>query len=258
MPGLAKTTQFMLGSATVMLGVPAEIDDFKPDTHSIGLVKNFQINAEPQTTDLTQGVQNTLVFSQVTANPIRASMEVFEYTAKNLNFALGLDGSAVVPTTALGAIASPSAGASADITLGVGEGTNFANGDWITIEGAVGSEDFIYTRQILSKASDVLTLSVALVPVIPAGAVVKKVNVVDIGSKANQPFLAAKVVGQLANGESVILDIPKMKITRGFTLQFGTDDYGNLPFEFSIFDLVSGDPKFSQFGNIPVKLYKVS
>jgi len=207
MAGEAKTNAFMLGSATVMLGPQADLFTLAPSTHSIGLVKNFTTSSEPQYTDLTQGVKNTIVYSVMTSNRIRAQMEVYEYTSKNIAYALGLNGSAL---TAISASTTTTAATAA-------------------------------------VATNTLTLNAALPVALASGAVVQKVNPIDVGSTADQPFLSAKIVGQLADGTEVGLLLPKVRITAGFTLGFTTDNFGNLPMEFTCYDLTSDDPNYAVF-----------
>lgn len=90
--GSAKTESFNLGAATVMIGPKADVLDFTPEKHGIGLVKNFTFSSSDQYLDLTQGIRNTVVYSVKNGSDITASMEVYEYTSRNLAYALGLEG----------------------------------------------------------------------------------------------------------------------------------------------------------------------
>lgn len=257
MPLLSKTTNFMLGVATVMLGPTEDLWDLTPAEHSIGLVKNYQMTSEPAYTELTQGIKNTIVFSTMTSNPVRASMEVYEYTAKNLLYGLGLDGSAAAPNTVMGTTASEVDGSSTpedEVPLGTGEGSTFAQGDTVMID--VGADDNCIIRKVASIATDTLTLDKPVALVIPAGTKVYKVHAIDVGSKEEQPFLGAKIAGRLADGTPIVVLIPKVRITRGFTMAFGTENYGNLPFEFQVYDLVTTDDHYDDFGNIPARIYR--
>jgi len=245
MVGDAKTNSFMLGTATVMLGPQVDLFNLNPADHSIGLVKNFSMTSEPSYTDLTQGVKNQIVYSVMTSNVVKAQMEVYEYTSKNLTYALGLDGAAVAPTTVASTLAAAVVAADTSVTVQTGAGASFTVGDWIMIREA--ATDHIYVRQITNIVGDVLSFTHPLPKAIPAGGSVKVVNTVDIGSKADQPFHAAKIVGALANGDMVSILIPKVRVTNGFTLGFTTDNWGNLPFEFTVYDLVSSDPNYAEF-----------
>lgn len=243
MAGEAKTNAFMLGSATVMLGPQADLFTLAPSTHSIGLVKNFTTSSEPQYTDLTQGVKNTIVYSVMTSNRIRAQMEVYEYTSKNIAYALGLNGSALTAISA--STTTTAATAAAATSVVVASATGLTVGTWISIQ--EGTDDKIFFRQISAVATNTLTLNAALPVALASGAVVQKVNPIDVGSTADQPFLSAKIVGQLADGTEVGLLLPKVRITAGFTLGFTTDNFGNLPMEFTCYDLTSDDPNYAMF-----------
>jgi hypothetical protein len=334
MSGDAKTQAFALGTATVMIGPQANLYDLHPSMHSIGLVKNFQISSDPSYQRLTQGVKNTTVMSVLTSNQVRASMEVYEHTIKNLNYGLGLDGWAQDPTTYIAAVA-----AAAATSITVADGTNFNNGDtvsivkpdgtsfkavlsakagntftvtpavptgglnppggmsslnevgkvtmfrasstvstlgtgtpavpsttlvladaadfkandWISIQ--IGTDDKVLIRQIASKATNTLTLTRGIDQAIPVGAVVKRVFYGSIGSKTDQPFFAAKVVGTLADGSEMTILIPKLRISKGFALAFNSSDFGNLPFEFDIYDLVASDPFYTEFNGDQARVF---
>ena len=250
MAGEAKTSAFMLGTATVMIGAQSELFSLAPDTHSIGLVKNFTMTAEPGYTDLTQGVKNQIVYSVMTSNTVRAQMEVYEYTSKNISYALGLNGGALAAvTTATTLSAAYASGTSVTVT----SATGLAVGDYIQIQ--EGTDDKTFFRKITAIAANVLTLNASIPVAIANGSAVRKVNAVDIGSKTDQPFLSAKIVGSLADGTEIGILIPKIRITNGFTLGFVTDNYGNLPFEFTVYDLVSTDPNYSEFSGVQARLF---
>jgi len=250
MAGEAKTSAFMLGTATVMIGAQSDLFTLAHDTHSIGLVKNFTMTSEPGYTELTEGVKNQIVYSVMTSNVVKAQMEVYEHTSKNISYALGLNGSALAAqTTATTLSAAYSAGTSITVTSAAG----LTVGDYIQIQ--AGTDDKTFFRKITAIAANALTLNAAIPVAIANGSAVRKVNAIDIGSKKEQPFLSAKIVGSLADGTEIAIMIPKLRITNGFTLGFVTDNYGNLPFEFTVFDLVSTDPNYSEFRGVQAKLF---
>ena len=250
--GLAITNDFLLSTASVMIGAPEDLFDLNPAEHAIGLVKNVTLSAEPSYTELQQGVKGSTVFSVLTANPVKASMEVFEYTAKNLSYALGLDATGVAPFTAETTVGTIVAASPAVSVLPVVSATGFLAGNTILIQ-RDGGDDFVI-RKIVSIASNNITVDAPL-PSLAVGAKVSKVNAVDIGSKADQPFLAAKIAGKLANGEPIVILIPKLRITKGFNMAFTSDNYGNMPFEFTVYDLVSTDANFAYFGGAQARLF---
>jgi len=250
MAGLAKTNDFMLSTATVMLGAAEDLYNLNPLDHSIGLVKNFTMTSEPAYTELTQGVKNTIVFSVLTSNPVRATMEVYEYTSRNLGYSLGLENAENL--TALTIQTTTDAAVDGDVSpaefdLPVTSGTGFVVGDYIMIK-KDNLDDFVVRRIVGLTGSPVDTLVVdEALPDVPNGSVVLKVNAIGIGSKTEQPFYSAKVAGKLANGEEIVILIPKVRITRGFNLAFSSQDYANLPFEFTVYDLVNSDVFYSKF-----------
>lgn len=257
MAGEAKTDDFMLGTATVMVGPVDEVFDLNPTANSIGLVKNFQLTSSQTFATLTQGVKNTQVYNVHTGTDVRASMEVYEFTARNLSYAAGLGTTGVTAQTAEGALAGAQDGTATPVTslvLGTGEGANFAVNDYINIV-AGGSDDNIIVRRVTAVVADTITVHNNIVVSLPSGAVVRKVNSIRVGNKDSEnAFFSAKVVGKLVNQKDVVLLFPKIRITGGFTLQFQTNDYGNLPFEFSPLDLVNTDTHFAEFPNEQARL----
>lgn len=247
MAGEAKTTALMLGTATVMLGDPADLFDFAPSSHSIGLVKNFNLTVDQSYTELTQGVQNQVVFSVKTGNKVMATMEAYEYTGKNLTYALGMEGfSAAAEVTTSTTVVSATTTA-----LTVVSGTGITAGDYIKIQ--TGTNDQVFVRKVVSNITNVIT--VAALPSAPAaGATVAKMNVIPLSptSSCNDTFVAAKIVGTLADCSEVVILLPKVKVTKGFNLAFNSNDFQNMPLELTVYDLLSSDEHyeaFAEFGN---------
>jgi hypothetical protein len=251
MAGEAKSNKFMLGTATVMVGAQSDLFNLNPTDHSIGLVKNFTISGQPSYTELTQGVKNSVVYSVMTGNPVTATMEVYEHTAKNLAYGLGLDGSAMAPTTvATTTNADVAANVAGTKLIPCAAVTGFLVGDWIQAL-PVGPTDKVLVAKIKSIDATAKTITVqddhGFSYALASGSLVKKVNVVGIGSKSDQPFLSAKIVGNLADGTPVALLIPKIRVTGGFTLAFKSDSFGNLPYKFQPYDLTQADPFYDTF-----------
>jgi hypothetical protein len=246
MAGEALTNKFMLGSATVMIGPQADLMDLNPADHSLGLVKNFSVSGQPQFTDLRQGVKNQLVASVLTENTVRASMEVYEYTGRNLGYALTLDGADYPAPTVTSLVDTATTGSGAVVDVTAGDGANFTAGDYILLDGGA---DLVAVRKIASIATDALTVDIDINSVFLAGAAVSVVNSLDVGSVAEPDYFSMQVVGRAANNDPIVLLLPKVRITGGFTLAFGTDNFGNLPFEVTLFDKVSTDPLYADWAD---------
>lgn len=252
MNGNAKTDNFMLATATVMVGPQADLFNLNVDQHSLGLVKNFQVTSEPSYVELTQGVRNSIVYSVLNANAVRASMEVYEFTAANLGYALGLNGGSFTRGTVASTLDVVASVADTSVTVAVGAGANFNVGDWIMIR--EGTTENVAVRKVTSVSGDTISFAEPLAKSIPAGSDIRVMNAIDVGSKEKQPFLSAKVLGVLPNGDEVILLLPKLRISKGFTLSFSTNDFGNLPFEFTVYDLVANDPNYATMEGQMAKL----
>lgn len=246
MAGEAKTNAFMLGTATVMLGEPADLFSLTPAANSIGLVKNFSLTADSGYTELTQGTRNQVVFSVKTSNKIMATMEAYEYTGANLTYALGLEGYSASPavTTSTTVVASGSTALVINVLSAAAAG--LAPGDYISIQ--TGTQDNVLIRKIASLATNAVTLDVPL-PAAPTadGATVKQVNPIPIGSKTDDAILAAYIVGTIADGTEVAILLPKIRVTKGFNLAFNSNDFQNMPLEFTVYDLTPEDAHYARF-----------
>jgi hypothetical protein len=250
MAGEAKTTNFMLGDATLMIGNQADLFTLNPAAHSVGLVKNVALSVDNQYIELTQGVKNTIVDSQITQSTAKVTAEVFEATAKNFRYGLGLSGTGLTVTGVATNLFS-SAAAAATTAIVTGDVTSgYANGDWIEISEG---EDNVHIAKLSATPSvstnTTLTFAGYAIPTgvtFTTAAKVRKLAVTNVASVENQPYLSAKIVGKLANGEKVTIMIPKMRIVQGFNLGFTSTDYGNMPFEMTPYAQVSGDVNFSK------------
>jgi hypothetical protein len=239
-----------------MIGPQDDLYKLTPDEHSIGLVKNFQATSEPAYTELTQGVQNTIVYSVLTSNPVRCSMEVYEFNARTLKYGLGLDGStgadAQAPLTLKTAITTGGTAIVANATVD----PEYDAGDWVMVQDAAG--DKVHVGKLASDgvfSTNQVTLTLTAGTAMPTGlaypittTLVSRINRIAVGSKTAQPFFSAKVVATLPqDNRPIVILIPKLRITRGFTLAFNSDNFGNLPYEFTPYDLVSTDTFYSDF-----------
>ena len=255
--GAAKSNQFMLGEATVMIGPQADLYKLNPTTHSIGLVKNFQLMADFGYVELTQGVQNNPVHTTMNKSSLRSTFEVYEYTAKNLAYSMGLDGSSLTTNTVATTISGATTGSfgTPDTAIDLTSAVGFAVNDWIMIQGA--TDDEIYVDQITALVSTAATLAHGIPAVVASGSAVKKITRSALASSVDQPFLSMAAVGKMADGSQVKLVVPKIRITKGFNLHFDTKNYGNLPFEATVFRPVSTDPIYTGFETRAADMFSI-
>lgn len=248
MAGEAQSINFAAGAATIMVGNPADLRDFRPETHSLGLVKNVKIMAEASYIQLTQGIRNEVVHSIKTGEPVSMGAEIYEYNAKNWNYALGFSGYDVTVTPAVHyvttAVAATSLGTS---TFDVDAVAGFTVGDYVNVQ--VGdTSDSVIPRRITATTVTTVTFDAPIKnQAIPVGASIRKVNIIPVGRQSEQPFLAAKIVGTMADQVEVVIEIPKLRITKGFDLTFQTSDYANMPFEFTCYAQVPTDAQYARF-----------
>lgn len=254
--GLANTNRFMLGAATLLIGPQADLFNLTAASHSVGLIKNFTLTTEPSFVELTQGVKNTVVYSVMNGHAARVAAEMYEFTVKNLAYVAQMNGAALTPATnietTLSAGVTASSGSPAT-TFDVTSATGFAVGDWVLIQSPTNEADSV-VRKISAISTNTITTNPNIQRNLASGSIVRRVNFVEIGTKTEQPFFSAMVLGQLANGEEIALALPKVRITNGLNLAFQTNDYGNFPLELAIYDLVSTDPHYSQFGSTPAAI----
>ena len=242
MAGEALTTEFMLGTATVMLGAMGNLYDLRPENHAIGLVKGVKIKTDPQFKDLTQGLQNTTVFSLKTGSVSKINFDVYEYTTRNLSYALGLNPADLTANNPI-ITATTALAASSALSITVASATNFVVGQFLIIE--VGTR--VIARKITAINALVITFAGGLPVAVPSGSVVRVPQNLALAKKGVQPYLGCKIAGFTAEGNPVTFLIPKVRVTNGFELGFMTDDYASMPFELSVYDMVSTDALYSDF-----------
>jgi hypothetical protein len=189
MAGEAKSIDFLVGTATIMLGAQADLRDFRPESHSIGLVKNVKLMAEASYIELTQGIRNSVVHSIKTGEPVRASSEVYEFNASNWAYALGFNGYSVsqteLETTVTTAVASSPLGTD---TFDVAATAGYTVGDYVMVQ--VGYDDTVIPRKIIATTATTMQFDAPIKNVdIPVGAKIRRCLVVPVGRKSEQPFL---------------------------------------------------------------------
>jgi len=184
-------------------------------------------------------------------------MEAYEYTGKNLTYALGMEGfNAGDAITASSSIIGTPTPTTTGFTMSAAL-VGLAVGDYIKIQ--TGNNDQVLVRKVATITSAALTF-VDPLPAIPAeGATVSKMNVIPLGSSTacEDTFVAAKIVGTLADCSEVVLLLPKVKVTKGFNMAFNSNDFQNLPLELTVYDLLADDAHyaaFAEFGNASAML----
>jgi len=245
--GSANTGVFSLSEASIFIGPQADLYKLN-ESNRIGLTKSFNLKSDVGYVELTEGILNLVVDSQMNKSNLTSSFEVYEYTSKNLAYSLGLDGSTLSPTGAATTIPAGTTGTSEtpEMTVTVASPTGITAGKWVVIQGP--EQDQMYFDEVASVVTDAVTLTYG-VPETLASATMRVVNPIDLGSSKAQPYLSLKAVGQLTDGSPMGVLVPKLRITKGFALALTSKQHGNLPFETTVYRPVSTDPFFSDFSN---------
>lgn len=264
MPGTARTSNFLLSTATVMIGPQADLHNLNPAAHSVGLAKNFQLTFDPAYTELTQGITNSVVMSVRTSEALRASFEVYEYTLRNVAYAAGLDASGVAFDTTTGvnlSTAQITAAATAIVVSG-DQTLIYPVGTYFFIQ--AGTDDLVHIAKVSAVAfatgNTTITFTGFPVPTgvtFPIGSRVGRVRKVEVGSGVLfQPEMAAKVVGILPkNNEPFTILFPKIKVTRGLNIAFDSANFTNMPFEITTYAQTTTDPFYTEYNGASAVLF---
>lgn len=246
---------FAIGNATVMMA-PFATDVFSltPALHSIGMVKQVSVGMEADTIDLRHGIQQNLVDQKRAGVRTPVTFEGYEFTAQNLVRALGYSNTTIVRkhgtlATALAAAATTASVASApipgDATSGITAIGDIPAGSTLIIQKDSDSS-YVFPVRTSGAITGAGPYSVTLGSAVPTGMSfaigdeVWVVNELGIGSQKDTDFFGMKIAGTLSNYDvPVVIILPKVKVVRGFNLNFSETDYGNLPFEVSPFFLAA-------------------
>lgn len=267
MAGEARSDNFMLGTATVMMGRPEELYNLNPADHSVGLVKNFSLQNQTEKATLNQGVTNDEVFAVTVGSPVNGSFEMYEFTDQNLAYALSLDGSGISPTPGEAHETTGSvsfSGGTVTLSLVDGVGQDIQEQMYVSLR-SPSTDNIIVGRVIATTGLSSGTATSATVNVtipdaitsasIPAGTKVSVVTVLDLGSTDANEEYSMKVTGQLANGKWVTLLQPKIRVSSGLSMAFSTDNFNNMPFEFTPMKLLPNDDFYAEFKGRKGKLF---
>lgn len=254
-----KNNAFLLGEATLMMAPysdPLSVFELTPALHSLGMVRNVQLMEDSGKVELRKGIQQVLVDSKKSNVNITLTAEVFEFTAQNALYSLSRAGTAVAPkrgvlknaittgpTTTFVVNSAPLLGEASTGITAVGD---IPNGATVLIQHK-DMDDYVFIART-TAATTVATTDytvTATVPAgiqFPAGSYVWIVNEVPVGDLAEQDFFKVKIVGTLSNNRKpVALVLPKVKVMKGFQINFDEQNYTSMPFEFDPYLLTAAE-----------------
>jgi hypothetical protein len=269
-----KDNKFVIGNATVMLApFSADVFALNPDTHSVGMVKAVTITQEADQIMLKNGITQNTVDTQKSNVNMTTTFEGYEFSAKNLMYALGLQGSVVKRlrgklTAAAAAAATsfsvesyPIPGDAASLIDAVGD---IPNGATLLLQKA-DQPDNVYPCKAVAATTGTGPY-VVTIDALPAGVsfavgdTVWVVNEINAGSTEQDQYFCAKIVGKLSsNNEPIVVVMPKVKVAKGFNLSFSEQDHSNMPFELTPLVMTKTEttstPKLAGFEKTIAKAY---
>lgn len=253
-----KNSAFLLGEATLMMAPYADstpVFDLTPTDHSVGMVRNVTLNSESDQVELRKGIQQLLVDSKKSNVRVSLTAEVFEFSAQNIYRSLSLANTAVAVKR--GKLASGLTGGESTISVesdpipgetatAITATGDIPDGATILIQVAGVGNDMVYPVRVTAATSGTgpytVTVAIPAGMTFAAGSRVWVVNEVDVGSTEEQDFFKLKVVGTLSNNERpATIIVPKVKVAKGFQLQFDEGNYTSMPFEFSPYFLSAAE-----------------
>jgi hypothetical protein len=238
-------------------GDATSVFELTPDLHSVGMVRNVTLNQESDQIELRKGIQQNLVDSKKSNVKTTLSAEVFEFSAQNVFYSLSIGSQAV--GLKRGKLTAAAAGGAATITVasdplpgdastGITAAGDIPNGATVLLQiPGNGSNDYVLpvrtTAATTAAAPDYdVTVAIPAGMDFPIGTKVWIVNEVGVGSTAEQDFFKVKVVGTMsANERPITLILPKVKISKGFQIQFDEGNYTSMPFEFAPYFLSASE-----------------
>lgn len=252
---------FSLSSATLMIG-NAFVDDvfaLTPGANSVGMVSEVHIGVDSSITELLNGVQQVTVDAKRTGVSSSITGNVFEMTAQNFMRSQAISGAPVVIKR--GVLSAPAAAAAVSISITSdpvpGESTSaitgiadIPSGSTILIQRVNGEQDYVFPTKSTSAATGTgpYVVAIAAPYVIPtgmsfaAGDRVWVVSPVGVGDMDADALFCAKVTGTLTNYDRPVTFVaPKVRMVRGFQLQFNETGYSSMPWEMKPLIMSAGE-----------------
>lgn len=254
-----KNNAFLLGEATLMIAPYADatpVFELTPDLHSVGMVRNVTLSQESDQVELRKGIQQHLVDSKKSNVKTTLSAEVFEFSAQNVFYSLSVGKQAVALKR--GKLKDALVGGESTFVVnsdplpgeaatGITAAGDIPNGATILIQVPGSGKDYVLPVRVTAATTAAttdytITAEIPAGMAFPAGSKVWVVNEIGVASTDEQEFFKVKVVGTLSNNERPItLILPKVKISKGFQIQFDEGNYTSMPFEFMPYFLTAAE-----------------
>ncbi len=246
-----KKSAFMLSSATVMMAPAFTTDVYAltPEEHSVGMVKEVAVPLDSSMISLTNGVAQATVASKRTSVQPTISFTSYEFTAENVARSLAMAGEVGVMkrgilTTAAAAEATELVLASdpvpGELASAIAAINDIPSGSTLLVQRPSPNQDYVFPTKSSGAATgptSPFTVPIAANYAIPAG------MSFPIGSKVwvvpalrptidQDDLFGIKITGTLDSYDRpVTVILPKVRVSKGFSLSFSETEYGGMPWE---------------------------
>ena len=241
--GAAIGNGFVLNEATLMLGPLGSALDLTEEEHSVGLFKNLAVANDKTYQPLTQGTTQEIVHQVVTGNNWTISGNGYEYNPRTIMYALGQEGFVVDPTAARLRFKVTAPAAIGENSITVEPIVGIAVGDWVVLNSKLGNNDGLAYR-VLTVAAGVLTFDRDLVVAVAVNDEVVKSTLINTNNPdvcSGVSYFSAKIVSADVSCNPIVLIAPKIQVTSGLNLAFGSADYSNIAYQLTPMALTRQD-----------------
>lgn len=247
--GDSQTSRFFISQAEVRLYPMNQAMKGLP-THSIGLLNSATVNFSTESVDLKAGLPRKIYDTQIVEQLGTISMDMREYSRRNMQFLLGYSPEDYVAQTS-STLAIDADSGTGSVTVAVGDGAKFTKrngsvaGSLVCIYPAdpVRQGEMTYA-EVTNIVGDVLTLgpvSNCLLFDYKAGDLIFDVEPLAIGANSSTSYFGAQVLGISRTGQPVGFTFWRVASSSGLGIGFQADDFNTNPGELKILSPSSAD-----------------
>lgn len=231
--------------AEVRIGPMTSALALKPE-NSIGLLNSATVAFNIESVDLEAGLPRKLYDTQIISQLGTVSMEMREYTKRNMEMLLGYAPKAYVSRVESTLAAAVDSGTDSTCQVQPGDGAQFAQGDIVTLYPAdiVNQGLVTYAEVTAPPSTDTLTLGPASLPFLHDYAIGDKIfnaEPIPIGANTTTQYFTAQVLGNDRKGNPVGFIFWKCALSSGLEVGFNADDFNTNTGELKILSPSAGD-----------------
>jgi len=240
--GSPVTNKFSIGTAELRIGPLTDANKLL-DTHSIGLIDSASLNVEQEAAELEGGFPRKLVDTAIIRQTASITATLREYSRKNILTMLG-EGAGVA-TSDFGTVLDAQAVVGVTVEVPSGEGTNFSEGDIITMY-AAGSPEKVSVCLIATITTDTLTLDAGTPTLFQyeIGDLIFTSKAVPVGAVSQTNYFSVALVQkENSTGRPVVWSFWKGAIASGLSMETSAEDFASTDIEINLLE-----PAASEYG----------